>query len=356
VLLASALLLARHHGRWTRERLSLTADLVEHMTGHRTRLVQERAESWHLEEDERLERYIAAARPLDRSLAWMQVIPRAWLLLAIAGMFPSVVTNQSVVAIAISAGGALLVQQALKRLSTGMPDLAAALSAWTSVKPLFAAASEPVEKPTVIPRPVSIGPVVNAEDLTFRYSDRAEAVLKKTSLRIDEGQKIVLEGTSGSGKSTLASILAGIRSADHGLLLLNGFDRSSLGATQWRRKAVLAPQFHENHILSESLAFNLLMGKAWPPTADDWREAEEICMELGLDKLLAAMPAGLSQMVGEQLSHGEKSRVFIARALLQEPEVVILDESFAALDAETLQRSLDCVTRRARAVMVIAHP
>ncbi|MFY0536919.1 ATP-binding cassette domain-containing protein [Nannocystis pusilla] len=71
------------------------------------------------------------------------------------------------------------------------------------------------------------------------------------------------------------------------------------------------------------------------------------------------MPSGLQQMVGEtgwQLSHGERSRLFIARALLQGVDLVVLDESFAALDPATLQQALRCVLNRARAVLVIAHP
>ena len=59
---------------------------------------------------------------------------------------------------------------------------------------------------------------------------------------------------------------------------------------------------------------------------------------------------------GWQLSHGERSRLYIARALLQGAEVVVLDESFAALDPETLERALRCVLRRARTLVVIAHP
>ena len=65
------------------------------------------------------------------------------------------------------------------------------------------------------------------------------------------------------------------------------------------------------------------------------------------------------QMVGEtgwQLSHGERSRLYIARALLQQVDLVVLDESFAALDPETLRRALGCVLGRARAALVIAHP
>jgi ATP-binding cassette subfamily B protein len=121
----------------------------------------------------------------------------------------------------------------------------------------------------------------------------------------------------------------------------------------------MAPQFHENHLFSESLAFNLLMGRRWPPTPQDLAEATLLCQELGLGTLLEQMPAGLQQMVGEtgwQLSHGERSRVFIARTLLQGAELILLDESFAALDPTNLQHALACVLRRAPTVLVIAHP
>jgi ATP-binding cassette, subfamily B, bacterial len=78
-----------------------------------------------------------------------------------------------------------------------------------------------------------------------------------------------------------------------------------------------------------------------------------------LGELLERMPGGLFQMVGEtgwQLSQGERSRVFLARALLQQSEMVILDESFAALDPENLRQAMECTLRRARTLMVVAHP
>ena len=71
------------------------------------------------------------------------------------------------------------------------------------------------------------------------------------------------------------------------------------------------------------------------------------------------MPAGLWQIVGEtgwQLSHGERSRLYVARALLQDADVVVLDESFAALDPETLRQALPCVMERAKTLVMIAHP
>jgi ATP-binding cassette subfamily B protein len=78
-----------------------------------------------------------------------------------------------------------------------------------------------------------------------------------------------------------------------------------------------------------------------------------------LGNLLDRMPSGLLQMVGDggwQLSHGERSRIFVARALLQNPELIILDESFGSLDPETLHRALEYTLERAQSLVVIAHP
>jgi ATP-binding cassette subfamily B protein len=193
----------------------------------------------------------------------------------------------------------------------------------------------------------------------FRYRDRGEPVLRGCNLNIVSGDRLVLEGPSGGGKSTLAALIAGLRQPESGLLLASGLDRNTLGASGWRRVVAFAPQFHENHVLTGTFAFNLLLGRQRLLTPQDFDEAETVCGELGLGELLKRMPAGLLQLVGEtgwQLSHGERSRLFIARALLQEADLVILDESFAALDPENLRLALKCVAKRARAVLAIAHP
>jgi ATP-binding cassette subfamily B protein len=119
------------------------------------------------------------------------------------------------------------------------------------------------------------------------------------------------------------------------------------------------PQFHENHVMLSTVAFNVLMGGEWPPAVDDFNRAETILRDLGLGGTLDRMPSGILQTVGEtgwQLSHGERSRLFLARALLQNPDVLILDESFAQLDPDTLRLALDTVVSRARSVVLIAHP
>ena len=149
-----------------------------------------------------------------------------------------------------------------------------------------------------------------------------------------------------------------MRQPQSGLLLMQGLDAPTLGS-QWHAMATTAPQFHENHVLSGTVAFNLLMGRQWPASAAALWEAQALCEELGLGELLRRMPAGLQQRIGEtgwQLSHGERSRLFLARALLQRAPLTVLDESFAALDPQTLARCLRCAMQRSDALVVIAHP
>jgi ATP-binding cassette subfamily B protein len=112
--------------------------------------------------------------------------------------------------------------------------------------------------------------------------------------------------------------------------------------------------------MNGTLGFNLLMGRNWPAKDDELQEATDLCKELGLGELLERMPSGMMQIMGEtgwQLSHGERSRIFfLARALLQDAQLTIFDESFAVLDPETLNLCLDCVLKRTRTLLVIARP
>jgi ABC-type bacteriocin/lantibiotic exporter with double-glycine peptidase domain len=184
-------------------------------------------------------------------------------------------------------------------------------------------------------------------------------VLENCSFQIASGDRILLEGPSGGGKSTLVSLLTGLRRPQAGVLLLRGLDRSTFGTSGWRRRITAAPQFHENHVLNGSFAYNLLLGREWPTSPELRDRAARLCKELGLGELVARMPAGLEEMIGEtgwQLSHGEKSRLYIARTLLQGVELVILDESFASLDPETMRVAQRCVLQHAPALVVVSHP
>ncbi len=360
--------LARYRG-WSFDRLEMTHDLVEKMVGHRTRLAQGSLTGRHEAEDQQLARYMERSRVMDSGAAWLTAfMPRGWLVIAVASFAPAFANSHaSTAGLAVALGGSLLAYRGLKRLAEGLWQIAGARVSWEMVAPLFRAASRP--EPVCPPELLAAdgkraagnnrSPLLEAQQVAFRHASRAETVLRGCSLRIMPGDRLLLEGPSGSGKSTLAALLGGIRTPSAGLLLAGGLDYASLGAAGWRSRVALAPQFHENHILTGTLAFNLLMGRRWPPTISDLAEAEALCRQLGLEELLERMPSGLLQIVGDtgwQLSHGERSRVYIARALLQGPCVVILDESFAALDPENLRRALECVEQRAAALLVIAHP
>jgi len=354
----------QRYRRWTDARLDMTQDLVEAMVGNRTRLAQQPRGQWHESEDRALNAYLEVSRSVDKHGTFLiAAIPRAWLVVGLIALAPSVASGQnSSEATAILLGGILLAFTAFTRLTGSFADLAAAWVAWKRISPLFRAAARPEALGEILARKSGEEPhqkVIEADRLTFRYRKEGNPALQGCSLVVRRGERILLEGPSGGGKTTFASVLCGLRQAESGLLLVNGLDRHILGSVRWRERVAAAPQFHENHVLTETLAFNLLMGKRWPPTQADMEEAETICRELGLADLLDAMPSGLLQMVGEggwQLSHGERSRVYIARALLQGADLVILDESFAALDPENLKLALECTIARAKTLMVIAHP
>jgi ATP-binding cassette, subfamily B, bacterial len=361
----------RHWSGWTLWRLGMTHDLVEKMVGHRTRLAQEPDGRWHQDEDHMVERYLELSQAMDRRGILTSAVVQGWLILGILGLAPAFISGQSSrSALAVGLGGVLLASGTLQKIVSGFASMGGAAIAWAQVSELFHAAA----RPEVVGSPAFAsvrmansneadhghgGTILEAHDLVFRHRSRSEPVLLGVNLRILPNERLLLEGASGAGKSTLAAVLSGLRVSESGVILLGGLDQKTLGSEAWRRRIAMAPQFHENHVLTESFAFNLLMGRRWPPTPEDLAEAEVVCRELGLDELLERMPARLAQRIGEagwQLSHGERSRLFLARALLQQADLVILDESFAALDPDNLLRALRCASQRANALMVIAHP
>lgn len=349
-----------HHRRtWTGSRLELTHHLTEQMLGHRTRLAQQPMSQWHDGEDAALSRYNGVSKNMDQwAITLTTLLPRGWLMVSLIALAPTLLAGASATTLAVGLGGCLLAYAALRKCTQGLLQLAAARIAWDQVAPVFHAGKAKPVPARGSTRAACGDTVLTAQNVVFRYRNQGQAVLRGFDLQVHHGERILLEGSSGGGKSTLANILTGLRVPESGLLLLNGLDRHTLG-DGWRRHAVNVPQFHENHLLSESLAFNLLMGRTWPPTPADLQEAETLCRTLGLGELLERMPNGLWQMVGEngwRLSHGERSRVYLARALLQPAALMVFDESFAALDSENLARAIDCVIARAPALIVIAHP
>lgn len=362
--LYSAWILYQRRKRWTQVRLEQTQQLIDKMQGHRTRLIQESVSFRHSGEDTDLTDYLHLSEHMDQATVRLQaVIPRVGLLLGCIGLAPGLLAlnEPRVLHLAIGLGGILLSFQALRRLVLGMTELISAVIAYGYISAYLSLKQKP---PKAFPLNLSnasskTGCLLKAVGLNYAYNKTREPILKHCNITINYGDRILLSGTSGSGKSTLAALLAGLKQPQSGLLTLKGLDLPTISHQGWRLSVAAAPQFHQNHVLANTFIFNLLMGREWPPRRKDVIEAEEICEALGLMPLLERMPAGLSQMVGEtgwQLSHGERSRLYIARALLQGAELIILDESFAALDPENLKQTMMCVQRRASTLLVIAHP
>jgi ATP-binding cassette subfamily B protein len=133
------------------------------------------------------------------------------------------------------------------------------------------------------------------------------------------------------------------------------------GKLSRRAGAVVArvPQAGDDHLLHGSLMFNVLLGEAWPPSEECLDRLDAVLDDLGLTPLVERMPSGILQPIGDggwRLSAGESARVRLARALVRQPSLLILDETFAALDASTFRLALTAAEKWADAVIVVAHP
>jgi ATP-binding cassette subfamily B protein len=369
--LASAVLLAAGHqrelGACAAAQLEATDTLVEAVAGHRTRLAEGVG---HLAaaEDLACAGYHARVREVGRwEIGLRTVLPRVWLLAGLVAVAAAEGGRAAPGRLAASLGGLLLARAGIGRLGWALCEMSRGRIAAREVAPILAGSQ--AGRAAMAGGAAGGGPpcsearhggarLVEARGVTCSAPDGSRSVISAASLEILPGERVLLDGPSGAGKSTLAGVLAAHRRLDSGLLLLWGLDLATLGDAGWRRGVVAVPQLHENHLFADTLAFNLLLGRGWPATAGDLAPAAAVCRELGLGPLLDRLPAGLEQRIGEagwQLSDGEASRVCVARALLQAPDLLILDESLAALDPETRLRVLEVVGRRAGTLVLIAH-
>ncbi len=375
---ASAL---RRRRAWAGARLSETDELLEAIAGQRTRLIQGDHEAER--RAQRLDDYARLGAAADRPLAALAgALPRAALAGGLAGL--AVAGDLSDPAdVALALGGILLATQALRRIAAAVETLGSAAIARRALDPILAAKDPAGEAIDTRParREGSGGAARHAEregsagETPAAESEGSAAapdpsplrvcglgvvragrdVLRDVDLELRPGDRVVLSGPSGAGKSTLAAALAGLLPAAHGTIALGD---AHPGDHDWRTRVGFVPQHGDNHVLLAPVAFNLLLGRSWPPAPQDLADAAAICHELGLGPLLARMPAGIGQVVGEtgwRLSQGERARLCLARALLADHDVLILDEPLGALDPHTARTILDVVRRRARTLVVISQ-
>ncbi|MBD2139239.1 ABC transporter ATP-binding protein [Anabaena sp. FACHB-1237] len=191
------------------------------------------------------------------------------------------------------------------------------------------------------------------KNVTFAYKDR-EPVIKNLSLEIPAGNTIGIVGSTGSGKSTLVKLLLRFYEIEHGRILLDNIDLKQLNLRDLRRCIGLVSQdiFLFHGTVSENISYG-----TFNATDRDIIMAAKIAEA---DDFIMALPQGYETIVGERgqkLSGGQKQRIAIARAVLKDPPILILDEATSAVDNETeaaIQRSLDRITVN-RTTIAIAH-
>ncbi|HLR94729.1 MAG TPA: ABC transporter ATP-binding protein [Jiangellaceae bacterium] len=179
-------------------------------------------------------------------------------------------------------------------------------------------------------------------------------VLHGVSFRAEPGQTVALVGSSGAGKSTIASLIPRLFDADEGAVRIGGKDVRDVTAESLRNTLGMVTQ--DGHLFHETVRANLSLAR--PGASDD--ELWDVLARARLAELVAGLPDGLDTIVGERgyrLSGGERQRLTIARVLLAQPQVVILDEATAHLDSTSEAAVQDALTEAltGRTAVVIAH-
>lgn len=191
-------------------------------------------------------------------------------------------------------------------------------------------------------------------NLTFQYGVRSEQVLSSLTMDFPVGKKAALVGTSGGGKSTVASLLVRFFEPSSGDMLVNGIDLRQVRRDDWAKKVSVV--FQEPYLFPDTIRTNLMFGFTDVTDAD----MVEACKAMRIHDFIEGQPEGYDTIIGERgitLSGGQRQRLALARAMLRNPEVLILDEATSSLDLETereIQQELD-ERRLGKTTIIIAH-
>jgi ATP-binding cassette subfamily B protein len=239
----------------------------------------------------------------------------------------------------------------LRTLGQRVGTVQRAVAAARRVVDVLQAEPAVVESPQ--PRPFPGRSDVRFEDVRFGYGDE-RPILDGLSLEIPEGTSLALVGSTGSGKSTAAALLARFYDPDGGRVTIGGTDVRELKLDELRRGVGLV--FEETFLFGDTVRGNLELGA---PAAGD-EEIRRAAQLAGAAEFVERLPEGYETMLGERgmsLSGGQRQRLAIARAILADPHVLILDDATSAVDAtkEHEIRSALAEVMAGRTTLVIAH-
>lgn len=195
---------------------------------------------------------------------------------------------------------------------------------------------------------------VELRNVSFRYAEGQADVLRNVSLRIEPGSMTALVGASGSGKTTLVRLIAHFFDVTQGSVNVGGVDVRDISSA--RLAGQISQIFQETYLFQGSIADNIRIGK---PSATD-EQVLEAARQAGVVEIIERLPQGLDTPVGEggaRLSGGERQRISIARALIKDAPILLVDEATAALDAENQAAIAEALARLRgeRTLIVIAH-
>lgn len=227
-----------------------------------------------------------------------------------------------------------------------------AIAAGERILELLDTSAEIQDAPDVIELPTVRGEI-QFEDVHFRYSSGDE-VLRHVDFCMKPGEMVALVGPSGAGKTSIANLLCRFYDPIEGRITLDGHDLRQLKLTSLRRQiaVVLQDTFLFNTTIRENLRF------AKPDASDD--EIIQAARIAYIHDFITSLPDGYDSQIGERgvrLSGGQKQRLALARAVLADPRILILDEATSSVDAETeylIQQALEAVLK-GRTALVIAH-
>ena len=234
-----------------------------------------------------------------------------------------------------------------QRVSTLQNALAAAERI---VEPLEVEAS--LQDPVVPKRLPGVGDL-RFENVTFAYGDEPP-VLDGFTLHVEAGRSVALAGPTGSGKSTIAALLVRFYDPQEGRVMLDGIDLRDVSLRDVRRNVALVSD--ETYLFSDTIRANIAFGR---PDATD-EEIEAAARAAGAHDFVVETPDGYDTMLGERgytLSGGQRQRLAIARAILADPAVLVLDDATSSVDASMeheIRRAIRGVMRQ-RTTIVIAH-